>query len=174
MKLKIYKMFDDVIVPTYGTQSAACFDVRAYLNPKNVDAVKVWTSMNEVMFAKIETGPNGFPFLELPPHSRALIPTGMIFDIQDGFSLRGHPRSGLSVKHGLTLINAEGVIDSDYVEQTHITLWNTTDLSYFISHEERLAQFEIVPQIRSDFEVITERPQVKTDRTGGFGSTGKQ
>lgn len=174
MKLKIYKMFDDVVVPTYGTQSAACFDVRAYLNPDNIESVKIFTSMNEVMNAKVETDQLGRFILELPPHSRALIPTGLIFDIEEGYSLRGHPRSGLSVKHGLTLINAEGVIDSDYVEQTHITLWNTTDLSYFVSHNERLAQFEVVPQITSEFEVITERPQVKTDRTGGFGSTGKQ
>jgi dUTP pyrophosphatase len=83
-----------------------------------------------------------------------------------------HPRSGLSIKKGLILANCEGVIDSDYVEELMIPVVNTSDISYEISHGERIAQMELVRKEHFLYLHLTERPQQKTDRSGGFGSTG--
>ena len=105
---------------------------------------------------------------------RALIPTGMVFDTPVGYSGRIHPRSGLAWNHGITLINAEGVIDSDYREEVFIPLWNPTNIPFTISHGDRVAQIEFVkPYANIDYITYTEaKVKTKTNRKGGFGSTG--
>ena len=103
---------------------------------------------------------------------RMMIPTGLVFDISDDTSLRIHPRSGLSSKNGINIANCEGVVDSDYVEQTFVLLLNISDIPFEVSDGMRIAQAEIVPVYDVDIKEISTRPQQKTTRTGGFGSTG--
>ena len=88
--------------------------------------------------------------------------------------MRLHPRSGTSLKFGLTLINSEGIIDSDYTEEVMIPLYNSSSTLVEVKHGERYAQAEVVEVMTNlVFFEIKERPTQKTDRTGGFGSTGK-
>jgi dUTP pyrophosphatase len=86
--------------------------------------------------------------------------------------MRIHPRSGLSFK-GLVLGNMEGVVDSDYVEEVYVMLWNSTNFNDFLIKDgDRIAQAEIVENNPHVLLEITTRPSKKTDRNGGFGSTG--
>ena len=103
---------------------------------------------------------------------RMLIPTGLIFDLSTNTSLRIHPRSGLSSKNGINIANCEGVVDSDYVEQTFVLLINISNIPFEVSDGMRIAQAEIVSVVDVDIKEISKRPEQKTSRNGGFGSTG--
>jgi dUTP pyrophosphatase len=106
------------------------------------------------------------------PGDRVLVPTGLIFDIPAGHSLRIHPRSGLSYKQGLVLANLEAVIDSDYIEETFIILTNQSDVDQTIYHGDRIAQAELIKSEEYVLWEIFDAPTQKTDRVGGLGSTG--
>ena len=109
----------------------------------------------------------------LCPKDRVLAPTGLIFDIPKEYSIRIHPRSGLSLKEGLTLANAQGVIDSDYMEETFVMLTNLSSRNINIANLSRICQGELVKNNRASFEEMKERPtRDNTNRKGGFGSTG--
>jgi dUTP pyrophosphatase len=87
--------------------------------------------------------------------------------------LRGHPRSGLALKQGLTLGNAEMVIDSDYFHETMVILVNTSSVDVEITDGDRVAQAELVRQLRYTMVETNDAPQQKTNRTGGFGHSGR-
>jgi dUTP pyrophosphatase len=95
-----------------------------------------------------------------------------VFDIPEGYSVRVHARSGMALKQGLVMANAEGVIDWDYVEQTHIMVLNVSNENLFVHNGERIAQGELVPVLQYGIEPIDTKPEQKTTRSGGFGSTG--
>jgi dUTP pyrophosphatase len=101
-----------------------------------------------------------------------IVPTGLIFDIPEGYSLRIHARSGLSLKQGLVLVNSEAVIDSDFVHETSVLLVNTSNNPISVRHGDRIAQAELVPVLSYDFSEIKKAPKDKTSRKGGLGSTG--
>jgi dUTP pyrophosphatase len=130
----------------YATTRAACFDICCY-EPNNV---------------------------VLKPGERKLISTGMILDIPNGFSVRIHPRSGLSIKLGLSLVNCEGVIDEDYKLELKVPLINLSDKEVVIEHKTRVCQAELVPVFRTNIvETLTKPELIAGDtRQGGFGSTG--
>lgn len=168
--LKIYKMKPDVQGIAWGSSSAACFDVSAYLTFQS--SIKAYTKNNQSVeiFASIdETG----AFVEIPSEWRLLIPTGMIFDIPQNHFMRVYPRSGLSAKKGLNLINCVGIIDEDYVEELFIPLYNNSQEKIKIYNGDRIAQGELVKvEDRLKFTYINEKPQRRGNREGGFGSTG--
>lgn len=173
--LKVFKLNEHTQVPSYGTKASACFDIRVNLKGE-LDAgntfVTAFTKQNQTINRKIETDNEGRVFVELRPYERLIAPTGAIFDIPEGFSLKVHPRSGTSLKQGINLINQEAVIDADFVEELKLLLVNSSEAYVKIYHDERYAQGELQVVIQTDFEEITERPQQKTDRTGGLGHTG--
>ena len=170
MELKIYKLKPDAPNPKYATASAACFDLAAFIQYQA--AIKCYSTTNDEITMLVTEDPNGRQYIEIPPEWRALIPTGLIFDIPDNFCVKVYPRSGLSIKQGLTLINCVGIIDSDYVEQVYIPVHNNSLKRMRIYTGDRIAQAEIVKveQVQINFTEI--RPSQKTDRNGGFGSTG--
>ena len=86
--------------------------------------------------------------------------------------MKVHPRSGTSLKQGINLINQEAVIDADFVEELKLLLVNSSESYVKIYHDERYAQGELQVVIQTNFKEVTERPQQKTDRTGGLGHTG--
>jgi len=86
--------------------------------------------------------------------------------------VRVYARSGLSTKTGLCLANSVGVIDSDYVEEVFVPIINNSDQMVPLYHGDRIAQAELVLDTRVEPVYILERPRRKTDRDGGFGSTG--
>ena len=107
------------------------------------------------------------------PGERALIPTGLILDIPTGYSVRLHVRSSMALKQGIALANSEGVIDSDYVEPTFVMLYNSSTSTVHILNGERICQGELVSMMDYTLDRIYAKPGSKTDRVGGFGSTGK-
>lgn len=109
--------------------------------------------------------------ITLPPGSHALVPTGLAVAIPPGFEMQIRPRSGLANKHGITVLNTPGTIDSDYRGEIQIMLINLGREPFEINRGERIAQVIIAPIVQA---VITEVSTLDiTDRgTGGFGSTG--
>jgi dUTP pyrophosphatase len=169
--LKAYKLYPDVQIPKHATVQAACFDVRAYLGQPLYE-VAGFCANNKECKSRIFDTTEGSRYIKIDPGQRLLIPTGIIFDIPEGYSVRIHARSGLALKQGMVMANSQGIIDSDYVEESKIMLLNiSTDLGY-IYHGDRIAQAELVRCEQYNIMETTERPTQKTDRNGGFGSTG--
>jgi dUTP pyrophosphatase len=110
--------------------------------------------------------------INIQPGDRIMVPTGLILDIPEGHSVRVHARSGLSLKQGLVLANAEGVIDSDYVEELMVLIWNISDNAIQINTGDRIAQAELIKDAEYEIAVTAIRPVTKTARVGGMGSTG--
>jgi len=110
--------------------------------------------------------------LEIYCMERVLVPTGIIFDIPEGYSVRLHSRSGLAWKDGLYLTNCEGIIDSDYVDPVFAMMTNISQSPKVINNGDRICQAELVETLQHDLTEIKEPPTQKTQRDGGFGSTG--
>ena len=132
-------------LPTYETTGAAGADVRANFADKQPTT--------------------------LSPGARALIPTGMRMAIPDGYEVQVRPRSGLALRHGITLLNTPGTIDSDYRGPVGVIMINLGAEAFTITHGMRIAQLVVAPAARAGFEQV--RTLDDTARgTGGFGSTG--
>jgi len=160
--INYYKLHDDVNDPRQGTAGSACFDLCADLSENGRELVSYENSKSVIVDNSFMISPNG----------RVLIPTGLVFDIRNGYSIRLHPRSGLSIKNGLALANAEGVIDSDYVEEVFVAIHNISSATQFIINGTRICQGELVKNEQFQLRSIEKRPEPKTNRRGGFGSTG--
>lgn len=108
----------------------------------------------------------------LQPGQRALIPCGIAIAIPDGHVGLVHPRSGLAVDHGLTLLNAPGTIDAGYRGEVKVLLINHGDGPVEVRHGERIAQLLLLPIAIVDVREV-DRLDVTSRGTGGFGSTGR-
>ncbi len=139
-----------VPLPAYETEGAAGMDLRANLPPENRN--------------------DG---VTLEPGARAIVPTGLTLAIPKGFEAQIRPRSGLAFKHGITLANAPGTIDSDYRGPLGVILINLGAEAFHIAHGDRIAQILFAPVVRA---VWDERPSLDTTGrgAGGFGSTGRK
>ena len=111
--------------------------------------------------------------LTLKPLERAKVPCGLIMVLPPGYEGQVRPRSGLSAKHGVTLTNCVGTIDSDYRGEICCLMINLGNEPYTILPGERIAQLVIAPVVRADVEFISEIPEETKRGAGGFGSTGK-
>lgn len=166
LTLKIYKTHAEVALPSFGTAQAACFDL-AY-QPHGKSVYTGFDVYNKPVSRNIPADGS----LVIMPRDRIMVPTGLIFDIPEGYSIRIHPRSGLSFKQGLVLANLEAVIDSDYVQETFVLLTNLSENHQTIRPGDRIAQAELIPQLRYSIQQTNDAPTQKTDRVGGLGSTG--
>lgn len=136
-------------LPAYASAGAAGADVRANLPPADRAAG-----------------------VTLCPLQRAVIPVGFRLEIPDGFEVQIRPRSGLALRHGVTLSNSPGTIDSDYRGPLGVLLVNLGSAPYTVVHGERIAQMIVAPVVRARFEVAGALPP-SARGTGGFGSTGR-
>ena len=110
--------------------------------------------------------------LVLAPGKHALVPTGLIIALPPGFEAQVRPRSGLAAKHGVTVLNAPGTVDSDYRGEVGVLLINHGEAPFTIQRGERIAQMVIASVVRAELVVVTSH--AATDRgSGGFGSTGR-
>lgn len=109
----------------------------------------------------------------LKPFERKLIPTSLYIEIPEGYEGQIRARSGLSINHGITLINAVGTIDSDYRGELKIPLVNLSNEAYTVRNGERIAQL-IVAKYEKVTLVEVEELEESTRGDGGFGSTGKR
>lgn len=108
----------------------------------------------------------------LNPLKRSLIPTGIAIALPNGFEAQVRPRSGLAVKHGLTVLNAPGTIDADYRGEIFIPLINLGEEPFIITRGMRIAQMIISQYTKIEWNVTSELPQSNTRGDKGFGSTG--
>lgn len=103
--------------------------------------------------------------------SRAMVRTGLAIEVPVGYECQVRPRSGLASKHGVTVLNSPGTVDSDFRGEMMILLSNTTDEDYYVSTGDRVAQLVFAPVIQASFVEADELSET-TRGTGGWGSTG--
>jgi len=144
MILKIFRMAHNKFVPEYKTAGAAGMDLCAAI-----------------------TEP-----ITLKPLERYLVPTGLKIELEHGYEAQIRPRSGLSIKHGISLINCVGTVDEDYRGEVCVGLVNLSNEEYTIQPDERIAQMVIAKVEQAKIEVVTELSETARGE-GGFGSTGK-
>lgn len=110
--------------------------------------------------------------ITIEPGQRVLIPTGLQAEIPVGFELQVRPRSGLAIKHGITMLNSPGTIDADYRGEIKVIAINHGHESFLVQHGERIAQLVMASVVQAGIEEASELD--KTERgEGGFGSTGR-
>ena len=109
--------------------------------------------------------------LSLAPGARALVPTGLAFAIPHGFELQLRPRSGLAHKHGVTVLNTPGTVDSDYRGEVQVILINHGDVTFTIARGDRIAQAVIAPVVQAVIGEVQTLDDTARG-SGGFGSTG--
>lgn len=110
--------------------------------------------------------------LVLKPLERALVPTGLFIELPEGFEAQIRPRSGLAIKHGITVLNTPGTIDSDYRGEIKVILINLSNEEFTIHDGDRICQMVISQFVQAAWNLSETLTQ--TDRgSGGFGHTGK-
>ena len=134
-------------LPRYETQGAAGADLRANFPDRGA--------------------------VTLTPGARALVPTGLRLAVPDGFEVQIRPRSGLALKHGITLPNSPGTIDSDYRGPLGVIVMNAGDAPFEIRHGMRIAQMVVAPVVQARF-VESSNLDATARGAGGFGSTGTE
>ena len=136
-------------LPGYATPHAAGMDLRAA-----IPEAETWS---------------------LAPGQRRLVPTGLVMAIPEGFEGQVRPRSGLALRHGVTVLNAPGTIDSDYRGEVAVVLVNLGEAIFELRRGERVAQLLIAPVAACEWRAETTRAALgETHRgAGGYGSTGK-
>ncbi|MBO0905147.1 dUTP diphosphatase [Jiella sonneratiae] len=111
--------------------------------------------------------------LTLRPGERSLVPTGLAFEIPDGYEMQIRPRSGLAARHGMTVLNTPGTVDSDYRGEVKVLLVNLGAEAVTIGDGDRIAQAVVAPVVRARFLPAVELSDT-TRGGGGFGSTGRR
>jgi len=142
--------------------------------------VRVWPHYKGELPAYQSAGASGFDVraqldqpIVLKPMERALVPTGLTFEIPNGFEIQARPRSGWAAKQGLTVLNTPGTIDADYRGEIKVILINLGQEPVLINDQDRCAQLVICPVIQAQFELASDLSSTERG-AGGFGSTGKQ
>lgn len=135
-------------LPSYETAGAAGADIRANFPENTREGVT------------------------LAPGARALVPTGIRIAIPSGYEVQIRPRSGLALKHGITLPNSPGTIDSDYRGPLGIIVMNAGQEPFHIAHGDRIAQMLVAPVVQAAFEIVDTLDETARGE-GGFGSTGR-
>lgn len=145
--------------------------------------IKIINTSNNPEPSYQKEGDSGFDFMAnlvedeeivVEPLKRALVPTGLHFQIPIGFELQVRPRSGLALKNGITVLNTPGTVDSGYRGEVKVILFNTGEEAFKIKNGDRIAQGVITPvQIKKTTKFVTVNKLDESDRgMGGFGSTG--
>ena len=146
IKVKIKRLSDTAIVPTYGSEKAAGLDLYADLGYKAA--------------------------IEIPPHTNKKIGCGFAFQLPEGYCVKLLARSGLSSKHSLRPANCTGLLDEDYRGEYMVALHNDSNRTKYICHGDRICQITFEEYHQAELEEVDELDE--TDRgSGGFGSTGK-
>ena len=168
--LQFYKVAPDVPDPSVATAASACFDLHAYI--KEGMEITIYNNKNVKKTFVVGKSHERTDLVNIGPGERALIPTGLIFNIPMGYSLRLYSRSGHALKKGLSLANGVGVVDCDYVEPVYAIVQNTSEAIQNVVDNERVCQADLAFALTFALQPTEEKPAQKTDRNGGFGSTG--
>lgn len=107
----------------------------------------------------------------LKPLQRRLVPTGLYMALPEGYEAQVRPRSGLALKHGITVLNTPGTIDADYRGEIGVVLVNLSDTDFVVNPGERIAQMVIAHHEQADLQIVTELDETERG-AGGYGHTG--
>jgi len=143
MEVKVKKLKANALLPTYETAQAAAMDLYACLDEPMI----------------------------LHPLERAMVPTGLAFEIPEGFEMQVRARSGLSIKHGITMVNGIGTIDADYRGELNALVINLGQEAFTIEPEMRIAQILVTKYDTVTWQ-LTEELSETARGANGFGSTG--
>ncbi len=143
MKVKIINKSSHPL-PEYATEYSAGLDLRA-----NIDEE-----------------------ITLNPLERSLIPTGLYIELPKGYEAQIRPRSGLALKHGLTVLNSPGTIDADYRGEIRVILVNLSNEPFVIKNGERICQMVVASHAQVEWETVDSITETERG-AGGFGHTGK-
>lgn len=168
--LKLKRLTDTAVEPTYATEGSAAFDLTADLKLGSVDLY--FKDGDSEIYHVWDCNTHVEPSVILPPGSRTIIPTGFAFLIDAGWYMQITPRSGNAAHSGVTITNSPAVIDSDYTGETFIIVQNTGHDDFLINHGDRIAQAMLKPVHRASCIEIRDVKRVTGD-AGGLGSTGK-
>ena len=146
MSTKVKKLYEDAIIPTKGSASAAGWDLYAHL-PSNTT-------------------------MEIKPHETVKIGTGVAVSLPDHTFGAIAARSGLATKQGLAPANKLGIVDEDYRGEIIVALHNHSNETRYVENEDRIAQLIIIPYIPVNLEIVDELEQTNRG-DGGFGSSGE-
>lgn len=147
-RLGVFPLHSDVIIPKSATRRSGCIDLHAYIA-------------------------NDAGSIAIDPGQTVLVPTGLVFDIPEDYCVLLYARSGLACKRGVNLANGVGYIDEDYVEEVFVPLHNMSKEIAIINHGDRIAQASLqLCHYNNEVVILKERPDKKSSRSGGFGSTG--
>ncbi|MFN3971393.1 MAG: dUTP diphosphatase [Gemmobacter sp.] len=139
----------DIPLPAYATAGAAGADIRANL-----------------------PGRRRGQGIVIAPMQRVVVPTGICIAIPEGYEVQLRPRSGLALRHGITLPNSPATIDADYRGPLGVMLVNFGDEPFTVAHGDRIAQMVVAPVLRAAFRVVAALDATGRG-AGGFGSTGR-
>lgn len=144
VELKFTKITDDAVSPKYNYESDSGFDLHA---------------TEDIL---------------VEPLGRALVPTGLKFDIPFGYEMQVRPKSGLALKEGLTVLNTPGTVDQGYDGEVKVIIYNTNGKSYQIKKGQKIAQAVLCPVLAGRMVSVTKVVELNTKERGdnGFGSTG--
>ena len=144
MSLEFTKIHPDAVTPSYAYPSDSGFDLHSVIDTS------------------------------VPPLSRMIVPTGLKFNIKDGFEMQVRPKSGLALKEGLTVLNTPGTVDSGYNGEVKVILYNSTQNTIYIKLGQKIAQACICPVVNGKWINLQEVSDISEKDRGqnGFGSTG--
>jgi len=167
--IQVEKMYEDVILPEYKCDGDSGMDIRAYFTDDFLNKIR------KDMISHSDNFPLSYVNIEkksisLLPNHRILIPTGIKTIIPNGYEIQVRPRSGLSIKNGITVLNSPGTIDSGYRHEYGIIIQNNGERDFRIEHGDRIAQIILMPVPKIKWEIIDKVDE--SDRMGGFGHTG--
>ena len=143
-KVLIKKLNPDVELPAYKTDGASGMDLMAFIDRP----------------------------IRIAPNSSYLVPTGVSLAFSEDYEVQIRPRSGLSAKNSITVLNTPGTIDSDYRGEIKIILFNHGKKDFLINNKDRIAQMILTPVVKIELEETDNLPDTSRG-AGGFGSTGK-
>ena len=170
--MKIFKLNEGAQLPEFATEGSACFDVRACFELGT--KFRAFNPHNREIELPVKENAAGEAVFQVPPQFRVLVPTGLIFNIPNNHVLKMYIRSSMAFKSGLFLANSVAIIDSDYVDETFILIYNSNDTPVTIKSGDRIAQGQLEKVGSYPLEEAKYRPSKKTDREGGVGSTGTE
>ena len=142
-KILIKRFSDNVLIPKYETDGSSGMDISAFIEDD----------------------------IAITPGSKVIIPTGFSLSIPIGYEIQIRPRSGLSAKHGLTVLNTPGTIDADYRGEIKVILINLSKNKFVIENGLRIAQMVVCPIIQAELQEV-KKLSTTARGDGGFGSTG--
>ena len=144
IKVLIKKLSHKAQIPIYKTEGSSGMDLMALTEDKIV----------------------------IKPNKSAIVPTGLSVAIPNDTEIQIRPRSGLAAKSSISVLNTPGTIDSDYMGELKVILFNHGDKEFIINNGDRIAQMVLVPILKVQFEEVQDLPETIRG-SGGFGSTGK-